>query len=599
MLTFFTKMVVILHFSYILLFGGIVMQKKIHLIGEVDMHSIDLIVEQLKLQDDTIECKYIEETRDLQLNTNNKDILDIINHIIEELTLNIKTVERKRGRKPSNVEFEKRVFLFSDLKSVENGVFLVSYLLNDSQIREARFDYRQKILTVETTDPFIFNKISKVVSAFGEDITITESYSKEKTFDIALMYRFFFIALLLFSVALVTVTLEEPTALSFIAWIVVYTILAFRSAKATYHNFLKKQYFESVNFVILGSLLMFIYGYRYEASLSLFVYQSANTIFRDNYSHLVNRLVKQMDKTVENIRVLDHDVYVDKQVEEVEKGDVILLNQNETCLFEGKITDGQVTIDTLLMDGNKEKTICQVGDMVSSGAKIIKGGANMEVVKPYQETKLSELFQFSFSDLEDEGYLEKKERRRNQLLMLLMCVVGALVLIGSFILNHTHLLLFGLCLFIICPPFIASLLKQFIYQFEMINALKNNVIIKDENSLSVIIEELRKYYKQPHQDGDYEKLNIKHHLGGYKRQEIATEYDCIYESKESLEKVYAYIYRLDHSWHRLRLYSLILKFVLLALLLTPLMSYTLFTFGVFVIEAFIYLNVVKIMDEKV
>ena len=231
MLTFFTKMVVILHFSYILLFGGIVMQKKIHLIGEVDMHSIDLIVEQLKLQDDTIECKYIEETRDLQLNTNNKDILDIINHIIEELALNIKTVERKRGRKPSNVEFEKRVFLFSNLKSVENGVFLVSYLLNDSQIREARFDYRQKILTVETTDPFIFNKISKVVSAFGEDITITESYSKEKTFDIALMYRFFFIALLLFSVALVTVTLEEPTALSFIAWIVVYTILALEVLK--------------------------------------------------------------------------------------------------------------------------------------------------------------------------------------------------------------------------------------------------------------------------------------------------------------------------------------------------------------------------------
>lgn len=573
------------------------MQKKLHLIGEADIYSVNLLIERLEALDEKVECKYNEASRDLQLNTENKDIVDEVNSIIEELSLNIRTVERKRGRRPSNVEFEKRVFLFSDLQSAENGVFLVSYLLNDSQIREARFDYRQKILTVETTDPFIFNKISKVVEAFEEDITITESYSKEKTFDIRLMYQFFMMAVLFFSIALIIVTLEDPSFLSFISWIVAYGILVFDNAKTALEFIKEKRYFETVNLMVLSSFLMFIAGFKFEALFTMFVYQTINALFKKNYVQLVERLVKQMDKTVDLIKVKDNDVYTEKQVEEVEQGDVILLNTGDTCLFEGKVVEGEVVIDTLLMDGNSENTTCKIGSRISSGAKIISGGANLEVIKTYHETKLHRLYQFNLSDLEEAGYLEQKEDKKIQIYTMVICVISLIGFVAGVITKKPNVSLAAAALLVACPSTIVLMLKQFIYQFEMIKALKNNVIIKDESSLSKIIEELRKYYKQPNNDID--NIEVKSHLGGYKRQNIQEECDCIYESKQQLENVYQYIYKLDCSWNKSKLYSLIIKLILLFFLLMSFMSYALFIAGVFIVECVVYLNIVKIMDEKV
>ena len=137
------------------------MMKKIHLVGEINNEVIDNLIQQLETNEHISKIEYKEQTHDLHIQTDSKDYMSLLAEVIEELRLNIKAIERKKSNDKSEKPFEKRVFLFSDLKSSENAVFLTSYLLNDPQIREAKFDHNQKILTLETNDPFIYTKLHR------------------------------------------------------------------------------------------------------------------------------------------------------------------------------------------------------------------------------------------------------------------------------------------------------------------------------------------------------------------------------------------------------------------------------------------------------
>lgn len=525
------------------------MMKKIHLVGEINNNIIENLIQQLETNEPISKIEYNEATHDLQFQTESKEYMSLLAEAIEALQLNIKAIERKNSSDKSEKPFEKRIFLFSDLKSSENAVFLTSYLLNDPQIREAKFDHNQKILTLETNDPFIYTKLRHVIDAFGENIEITENYAKEQTFNYRLMYRYLYIALLLFSFSLYIVTREEPTIVTLFSGIVMCGLLSIRVVMNAIELIKAKDYLNTTNLILLGSLLLLIFNRPLDAAIALFVFQYLVMAFKSFEKQIINLLVGNVDNLIRIVKIQVDDEVIEKQVEEVEHDDILILEERNLAYFNGIVVSGEAKVDTLLMNGNSELATLKTGDMIEAGYQIAEGQVTIRVMNTYPETKFNQIYDWSPKRLVEKGYLETREKNDYLYFTFTMLAIGAILVIAGLFMKNIHLSMTGLTLIITCYPFALSLLSPYVYDNAMIEAMGQRVLLKDENSLSKLVEWLRKQKTETLNESlDLDTIGIKFNHGNFLDETIRHESDIIYHNKEALIKVFKCIKDFDKQW---------------------------------------------------
>lgn len=525
------------------------MMKKIHLVGEINNGVIDNLIQQLETNEHISKIEYKESIHDLHIETDSKDYMSLLAEAIEELRLNIKAIERKKSNDKSEKPFEKRVFLFSDLKSSENAVFLTSYLLNDPQIREAKFDHNQKILTLETNDPFIYTKLRHVIDAFGENIEITENYIKEQTFDYRLMYRYLYVALLLFSFSLYIVTRQEPTIVTLFSGIVMCGLLSVRLVINAVELIKAKDYLNSNNLILLGAFLLLLFNRPLDAAIALFVFQYLQMAFNSFERQIIDLLVSNVDNLIRIVKIKVDDEIEEKQVEEVEHDDILILEERDLSYFEGIVVEGEAKVDRLLMNGETELAELKTGDKIDAGDQVVGGQLSIRIVKTYPETQFNQIYDWSPKRLVEKGYLETREKKDYLYFTYSMLAIGAILVAAGLFIKNTHLSITGLVIITTCYPFALSLLSPYVYDNAMIEAMGQRVLLKDENSLSKLVEWLRKQKTEIIDESlDIEASGIKFNRGNYLDETIRNESDIIYHNKESLIKFFRYIKDFDKQW---------------------------------------------------
>lgn len=525
------------------------MMKKIHLVGDINNEVVDNLIQQLETNESISKIEYKEPTHDLYIQTDNKDYMSLLAKAIEELQLNIKAIERKKSNDKSEKPFEKRVFLFSDLKSSENAVFLTSYLLNDPQIREAKFDHNQKILTLETNDPFIYTKLRHVIDAFGENIEITENYIKEQTFDYRLMYRYLYVALLLFSFSLYIVTRQDPTIVTVFSGIVMCGLLSVRLVMNAIDLIKAKDYLNANNLILLGAFLLLLFNRPLDAGIALFVFQYLQMAFNSFERQIIHLLVSNVDNLIRIVKVKIDDEIVEKQVEEVEHDDILILEEKDLSYFEGVVIEGEAKVDRLLMNGETELATIKAGDTIDAGHQVVEGQLSIKIVKTYPETQFNQIYDWSPKRLVEKGYLETREKKDYLYFTYSMLAIGAVLVVAGLFMKNTHLSITGLVIITTCYPFSLSLLSPYVYDNAMIEAMGQRVLLKDENSLSKLVEWLRKQKPETINDSmTLKESGIKFNQGNYLDETMRNECDIIYHNKESLIKFFSYIKDFDKQW---------------------------------------------------
>ena len=576
------------------------MLRRLHLVGDLNEVAMETIKTALENVETITKIEYIESLHDLHIDTDHEEDLKTLENIIEENQLNIKFIEKKKNLDKTHPEFEKKVFLFSNLSSQANSVFVISYLMNDPQVRDAKFDYSQKILTVETNDPFIYSKIQHVISAFGEEIDITESYVKEQGVNYALMYRYLYIALVLFSFSLHVVTLQEPTIVTILSGVMMYGLLGYRFIIDGINNIKKKDFINYNNFVLLGSLLLLLVNHALEASIALFIFLWLQKAI-ESFSHqIIDRLVTQVDNMVLYVKVKAEDGEEEKQVEEVEVGDIVFLNSAAMCYFDGTILDGQAKVDALLMNGQVDPMEVGVGDSLYSGYEIQEGSVELEVTKTYSEGYYNQLYEWSPKQLIEKGYLEIRDHQDNQRFIYRMLIVSMICILAGLLLHNIHYALGGFVTILMTYPLSCETLGAYIYENAMIVALRKRVLMKDENSLSKMMEWAKsKEMDQINEETDVSLLPFKCHQGNYYDKQVREENDCIYKNKKDLMAILRYLKSIDKLWTRTRYMSYIVKVVCILLFILNLLSVT----DVLIVTAllsFVILVFIKgIMDKEV
>lgn len=542
------------------------MKRKIHLVGELNSNVIEQLKPLLETKKYIKSVEYNECNHDLIMETGSKKYMEILAEAIEELQLNIKGIERKKSIDTSEKPFEKRIFLFSDLKSSENAVFLTSYLLNDPQIRDAKFDHNQKILTLETNDPFIYTKLRRVVDAFGENIEIVENYVEEKAIDYHLMYRYLYIALLLFSFSLYIVTRQEPTFITILSGVMMCGLLSIRlvmNAKELIEN---KDYLNANNLTLLGAVLLLLFNRALDAAIALFVCDFLQKAFASFKREIIELLVSHVDNLIRIVKVKVEDGIEERQVEEVEHDDLVLINADNLTYFDGEIVEGEATVDCILMSGEKELAKLKVGDMMVAGHQVVEGEITLRVTKTYPETQFNKIYDWSPKHLLEKGYLETRENKDYLYFTYSMFAIGLILVVTGLFIKNTHVSITGLALVTTCYPFAMSLLSPYVYDNAMIEAMGQRVLLKDENSLSKLMEWLRKQkVENINEEMNLDESDIKFNQGNYLDDTIRREYDAIYHDKEGLVKVFKYLKDFDRQWVRLKYISYSVKIVTILL----------------------------------
>ena len=536
------------------------MIRKLHLVGDVSEQNIATLLQICKEQDLFDQVEYIENKHDLEIETERANYFFLLEQIIADNDFNIKMIERKKGNNKEEKQFEKRIFLFSDLKSQENEVFLVSYLLNDPQVREAKFDHNQKILTLETNDPFIYTKIKHVVDAFGEEITVHETIFDKQGVDMRFMGRFVYVAVFFFAFALYIVTRMDPSIITLISGGVMYGLFAYPYCKELVDNLKEKNYLEYDNMILLGTLVLVFINYPLEATATLFVLDFLKASILSFNNQIINRLVVSIDHLASLVEVKEEEENEAKQVEEVEADDILICEAGDLIYFDGEVSSGEATIDGLLMNGDEQPLKVKVGDIIHSGYEIIDGSIEVKVTRTYSESFFNKVYDWSPRHLLKKGYLEIEDNKDTTRFIYAMLILALIEIVFGMVM-HDRYVLMGACLTVITSyPYTCITLGPYIYDNAMINAIVNKVLIKDENSLSKIMEWVRNIPQELlNETINLDIAPVQFHLGNYLDEEVRENSDCIYRDKKQLVKVLKMVKATDHVWSRTRYLSYIVK----------------------------------------
>ena len=212
------------------------------------------------------------------------------------------------------------------------------------------------------------------------------------------------------------------------------------------------------------------------------------------------------------------------------------------------------------MNGDVQPLKVKVGDIIHSGYEIIDGSIEVKVTRTYSESFFNKVYDWSPRHLLNKGYLEIEDNKDTTRFIYAMLILALIEIVFGMV-THDRYVLMGACLTVITSyPYTCITLGPYIYDNAMIKAIVNKVLIKDENSLSKIMEWVRNIPKELlNETINLDIAPVQFHLGNYLDEEVRENSDCIYRDKKQLVKVLKMVKEVDHVWSRTRYLSYIVK----------------------------------------
>ena len=504
---------------------------------------MERLLEHLLAYDEIEEAAFNEQFRDLEIVSNYKGVDDIIENCISELKLNLRIKERRAYK---HTTFEKRYFALTNFDAPEGQVFLTSYLSNDETVRNVEYNTTEHILTLETSDPFIYNKINYVTKGMEADITVEEIFASESKINIELLSHLLALALFICFASVTFATHKNPSFITEMGWVGMYAMLVYYLADKYYDDFQQKRFFTYPIFVILTTLVMLILNYHLQAIIGLAVGIWFYILYREINRLFTNRILDYATSFVSTVRRNERGAYKDVDVLDVQKDDVVLYTEGQMVHFNGIVLEGKAKLDTTLMSGNEELVEVISNQRIESGSIVSEGGIEVKVEDIYHQTALYRLHSFSPKELHQHGYLEKQQSRIDIIFSMALVLLGIIIMIVGVVfsdIGQHHFIMSGLVLMYICYPLGILKMRPLFYQALKQISLKYGVIFLNENSLNRFIE-LAKKKDFVFKDDEY----MKFHRGGYNVADIITNYTIIYDNEEDLQRCEKLAYRIHELW---------------------------------------------------
>lgn len=189
---------------------------------------------------------------------------------------------------------------------------------------------------------------------------------------------------------------------------------------------------------------MFLSGFYFISSFACWTYCLAQRLVYKTKDHSKKQLISVFSDIPNSVWVLNDGVEIEKSVENLTNGEVVVVSAGETIAIDGVVIDGMASVDQHILTGESQPVEKLVGDKVLASTIVLSGKLHVEVEMSGQETVASQIAQLLHNTADRKlGVQTRGERMADKaalptlalsaLAWPIVGISGALAVLGSFI----------------------------------------------------------------------------------------------------------------------------------------------------------------------
>lgn len=178
-----------------------------------------------------------------------------------------------------------------------------------------------------------------------------------------------------------------------IFYAIAYFAVGYPVLYSTIKNCAKGKIFDENFLMTVASIGAVVLGQYSEGVLVMLLYQTGELLQAIAVGASRNSVTELMALKSERAYVFRGESYEEISPEELVVGDKVLLKAGEKIPADGRLLTGNVTLDVKSLTGESEPITLSQGDEVLSGAINIGGVAEIEIIRPYQESAVGKILE--------------------------------------------------------------------------------------------------------------------------------------------------------------------------------------------------------------
>ncbi len=281
-----------------------------------------------------------------------------------------------------------------------NCAMKIERRVNEVQgVKQATVNFATCKLTIEANEQdfaSVEEKTKKAIKEVEPDVFVREINKKNPTTQIENEEHgnHSFVRIILSAVGLLLLFLFSPAEPSrFVLFLLIYLVIGFDIIKRAFLNITKGQIFDENFLMAVATIGAMLIGEYPEAVAVMLFYQIGE--------YFQGFAVNQSRKSIRELMAIRPEIahvhtgngWVEKQPEEVQIGEQVLVKPGERVPLDGKILTGQSLVDTSALTGESVPKEVVVGETVLSGFINKNQPLVIEVEKTYEHSTISKLLE--------------------------------------------------------------------------------------------------------------------------------------------------------------------------------------------------------------
>ncbi len=260
--------------------------------------------------------------------------------------------------------------------------------------------------------------------------------------------------------------------------------------------------------IFLGSTSAFIYsliGVVYELGPKYMFFETAATIvtlvlignwiekvsFKKTTSAIRSLIELQPETAKRKIELEGTESFEEIEIEKVELGDILLVNEGDKVPIDGKIIWGKASINESLMTGESDLLNKKIGDEIIGGTMLESGSIKFQVTKTGKDTALSQIISLIEQAQDKKPPIQKLADKISAIFIPLVLMAAALAFFVNYFfvnLNFQDSMLRSIAVMVVACPCAMGLATPTAIIAGLGRAAKNGILFKGAKTIEDLKE---------------------------------------------------------------------------------------------------------------
>ncbi len=321
-----------------------------------------------------------------------------VNQIEDGVTVSMKklTTSSLKGRTINSISNENKIqriyetFTYeivgldcaSCAKKVENALIKLPY------IHHVTIDFATSRIQIQPTKELdIQEDIQKIINQVEDDVYVKTTTNIEKT-NYFSRYKLLIFGVLLFIVAMFVPMTKQ---INVVVYIISYLLLGYKVLIKAFKNIRYRIMFDENVLMVIATIGAFLIG-EYIEAIAVMLFYSIGEIFQ---SFAVNKTRNAISLLL-NLKSDHANVFIDGNIKmvdvnKVSVGEVVVVKVGEKIPLDGKIINGQTTLDTSSLTGESIPRYYKEGDDVLAGTINLSSVIYLSVTNTYDNSSVAKI----------------------------------------------------------------------------------------------------------------------------------------------------------------------------------------------------------------